>query len=128
MRGLFNDKLTGRVTGDDDYDDGDDDIVGIDDVDNDDHNGGADGGDHGVDDGGENSDTGCQNNGRSKSKCGSNDTASTNSAVQVTKAVIDSACFHTRVVFILTKANRENVPASILLSFRDFSMTNVCCN
>ena len=79
MRGLFNDEITGRVTDDDDYDDGDDDIVDIDDVDKDDRNGGADGGDHGVDDSGENSDTGCQNNGRSKSKRGSNDTASTNS-------------------------------------------------
>ena len=126
MRGLFNDKLTGRVTDDDDYDDGDDDIVGIDDVDNDDHNGGVDGDDHGVDDGGENCDTGCQNSGRSKSKRGSDDTALTNSTVQVTKAVIDSVCFHTRVVFMLTKANRENEPVSVLLSFRDFSMTTVC--
>ena len=81
MRGLFNDKITGRVTDDDDddYDDGDDDIVGIDDVDNDDHNGGADGDEHGVDNGGENCDTGCQNSGRSESKRGSDDTALTNS-------------------------------------------------
>ena len=67
--GTFNDEITRRVTGDDVHDDGKgdiDDIVDVDDVDND-HNAGADVGDHGVDDGGENSDTGWQNNGRSKS-------------------------------------------------------------